>query len=153
MSVPERGHVTRWVKKQLDDQGLLTFLVKATGEAPGWDDDPTKPSSRFHQYAVVTPMDTPEPASSIYDQGAEWILPYSLSYYGINHDQVEGQADRVRRILSEVGKQIITMSDGRRWSLMSCRVTSLGGVNLDRTPTPNEFNVRDTVAVRISKEL
>lgn len=150
-SVPARYDLTLWLENLLTGHGLTVGLIVAP-EAGGWDDDPNIAPHRFQEYVVLTPMLTPEPQGSMGDPSFDWVLPYAVSYTGVMLAQVEGQGDKVRRILSEVRPQGVTLG-GEQWKVASARVTSLGGVNIDRDPNPDELNVRDTVEVRVSKEL
>jgi hypothetical protein len=149
-SAPARGDLSRWLKNLLTSKGLLVELLKAPA-AGGWDNDPGQPSSKFKQYVTLLPLDASAPTGSMEDPAEMWAFPYILASTGVNHDQVEGQADKARRIVNEIGRVNVTLG-GEVWRVYDARINSIGGVDITRAIDPNEYTQRDVVMVRISKE-
>jgi hypothetical protein len=119
--------------------------------AGGWTDDPSKPTSQFKQYIVLTPLDSTRLEGSVGDPQSDWQFPYAMVAVGVAHSQVEGQADKARKIVNDIGKPVVSLGD-ESWKIAAARVNSIGGIDTVRTTDPPEFTQRDVVMVRISKE-
>ena len=148
-SSPARGDLTSWLRGLLSEEGLTVGIVEAPTEG-GWNDDPQSPGSYFTQYIVITPMNASAPTGSLGDPGHEWNFPYSIDAVGALPSQVEGQADKARRIINEIGRTDVVLGDVG-WRVIDARINSVGGVIQDTQVRPPEFIQRDTVLVRISK--
>lgn len=151
-SVPDRGDLTLWLQDLLTQHGLLVGLLQAPTDG-GWNDDPGQPGNYFAEYIVINPMDSSEPTGPVSDPSGDWSFPYSLTANGIQHSQVEGQADKARRIVNEVRRVSLTLG-GEAWKVMSCRISTIGGISPpDREVNPVSFTQRDVVLIRITKEI
>lgn len=149
-SSASRGDLTVWIQGQLTDQDLLVGIIDPP-DSSGWNDDPEQPDRYFTPYLVLQPMNASAPTGSMGDPATEWNFPYTVTSVGVTPQQVEGQADKARRIINEIRRVYVSLG-GENWRVFDARINAVGGVDKNRDARPPEFTQSDVVMVRVSKE-
>lgn len=156
-SVIDRGTVTSL---------LITTLLTGTelpvgdSEAPevtedqpakaGWSDQPGAEGSTFVPYTVLIPQTATTSSGPFDDPQDGWQLPYSLTTFGGSRAQCEALANRARKSLRGLTKQLVELDDGS-YRIQQVWFAALGGiVRVDGT-SPSTFGEVDTVTIWLSQ--
>lgn len=120
----------------------------------GWQGDPSKGGSEFIPFCTVTPMPASRSQGSLANAESEWQLPYTITSYGVDRNQVEDVADTARSALGSVRRVTITMRDGEtKWKWQQTTSAGIGGVGYTDQLKPTAYSQADSALVWVSKQL
>lgn len=148
----ERYPISAAVLAAVQTSGFPADLARKPDDG-GWTlGSPPGPDSQFTPYTVVVPRSASSSDGPIADSSADWRLPYQLTSYGVNGEQVERLADRVRLAVAGMVKTSVTTDSGV-YKVQKVGTDALGAVDrVDQTEPP--FYVQtDTLVVWVSKEI
>ena len=148
----ERSYVTKWLNEFIETevQILVGDVVAPTGG--GWQEDSSKIGAEFVPYVVVTPNTATPKDPSLDDPSQDWAVPYTVTVYGVDRNQVEDLADVVRVALLAVKKVALTMSQSN-WRMTTIKCNSIGGVGYTSAVSPTAYSQSDSFTLTLSRSL
>lgn len=148
-SILARGPFTEWLKDKLTLDGLLVGL----GDAPdggGWSSDPQSSYTSYTMYCSLLPRQGSVAESPLDDPESSWNLAYTVTSYGITSHQVEYQADKARKVVSEMPRDSVTLG-GLTWRIMKTRCDSIGSVDVNKNIYPFEYSQTDIYIITLTQ--
>ena len=111
-SSPERRVISNWLVDHLKtDLSLAVGKVVAPSDG-GWQKDSAAVGAEFIRYSVVTPQTGTPDSPSFDDPSQDWKLPYTITSYGVDADQVEELAD-LQRMEAALSGLILLCGSGK----------------------------------------
>jgi hypothetical protein len=151
-SSPNRRYLTEWLTARLNSEIIAVIVDTPNGDWDGgWSADPKQIGSYFQPYTVLVPLTSSDSDGTLADFGVMWNLPFALTSYAVSARSLEDQTDTARRIVAETVREEVDLG-GVVWGVMDVRTSSIGGIEINRSVEPSEFNQRDVVSVRISRK-
>lgn len=145
-----RSYLTDWVLAYLTDQGVLV----GDGEAPdtgGWDASPQDPASTYHSYVVLAPGTVGDGSGPLGDTQADFMVPYSLTSYGLNRSMAEKTSEEARKVAVAAPRTMVLLGDSQ-WAIQQVRASSVGGVVRNDNAETAKYSEIDIVSFYMSKE-
>lgn len=149
-SALERAVVSDWLVETCEEVGLTGKVVAPEGG--GWRSDPAQVDAKFVPYSVVAPNTATAINPSFDDPSQDWSVPYTITSYGVDVNQVEDQADSIRKLLLAIKKEELVMSEST-WKVTTIRCSSMGGVGYTTAVDPTAFSQTDTFILTLSRSL
>lgn len=156
-TIVDRGSLTDILLSQLE---TVTGFRCGDAEAPrpeegkpnaGWTGEPGQDGSVFTPYMVLTPQTATLSSGSFADPQDGWQLPYSLACFGSSRRMTEALANRARKGLRELHRQLVTL-DGDQFRIQQVQYPAIGGVGrVDGSSITSTFGEVDTVTVWLSQ--
>lgn len=150
-STPDRGTLTNRVLSELRAAGLLVGDILAPDTA-GWQTQPGGDADVFVPYVTLTPQTVGSPSGSVEDPTEDWRIPYTLTSFAVDRNQVEDYADKVRRVLLGIRRREVTMSNGS-WQWQQTQWVTIGAVGYTQIVNPTAFSQTDSMTIWLSKNL
>ena len=146
----DRGKISDWIEQKLIAAGFKAENMTAPTDA-GWRDDVYSEGAEFIPYIVINPQTSSQPSGSMATSSSDWVLPYTISSYGITRAQVEDLSDDARATLINGRGETFTMRDGTTWKVISIQCSSIGGVGVNQNIVPFAYSQSDSIVIYISK--
>ena len=131
------------------------------GEAPrggvaGWQGGvPNQDGTNFVPYSVVTPLTVGAGTGPISDSGADVVISYSITSYGVSRQQCEWMADTFRSAVGTLTHKDITMWSARPGEyhrrVQQVVEQQIGSVQRVSDTDPPYFGQSDVVALHTSR--
>lgn len=146
-----RSDLTDWILDYMRGQNL----VVGDGEAPaqgGWTGPMQDPSSDFIQYVVLSPGTVGDPTGPLADTQADFVVPYSITSYGLNRSMAEKTSEAARQVAVDAPRTMVLLGNSS-WVIQQVRASSIGGVVRNDNAESAKYSEIDIVSFYMSKEL
>ena len=152
-SAVARGPITRRVLVELETEGFPVGDNQAPEAEYGWSGEPNGENSTFTPWMTLQPLmgQTQRQSGALSDTGTEWSLPYGVFYTGLTRAHVEALADKMRKALTDITREVVETVNGN-WKIQKISCSTLGTVNRVGSTYPDYFTQTDTFDVWVSKE-
>lgn len=151
-SAPRRSKVSKHLKTTISEANFAVEMITAPKNA-GWAADMGEAGSEFTPYLTITPQTSSQAEGSLGDPSTEWLLPYTLTGYGVHLEQLEDLMDDLRSLLLTPHRINLAMGDGTSWRLVNTQCSAIGGIGYDNSVDPTAYSQSDSYLLRLSRNL
>jgi len=131
----ERRLLTAAIVAAAETTGIPVGLAHAP-DGGGWQGQPNLTTSDFIPYGVVTPTTATQASGPLGDPQGDRQIPYSVASFGVQAEQTEWVADKLRAVIGALKKTTVVLGDGS-YKIQQVRSDVIGGLTrVDQTEPP-----------------
>lgn len=160
MSNLRRAPVSKWLEEFLTENGFTVALMSAEDKhgikTLGWQGEAQKPGSVFEPYGIIIPSNVSKPPTTALQVNAsDWDLPYMLTIFGVDVQQVEDIADDIRQLSGPFHRndRPTLVMNGHEWGISRITNTGIGGVGWNNQVSPAMYSQTDSYEVTLSRSI
>lgn len=151
-SAPQRQPITAVLVAVLKSANFPVGNTNQPEDPYGWQGEPNAVDATFIPWMEIIPGPAnPQPSQGFGDTGKNWILRYNVFYAGVDGNQTEKLADKMRIEMTNVDRDSIQTNDGV-WKIQNSDCTAVGSVVRTGATIPFYYSQTDSFEIWVTKE-